>query len=141
MKGNSKSLKIGQIYLMEFSGGYNEQYGVRPGLVVQNNIGNAYSPNIIAVPLTSAIKKTDLPTHLIIEASPSGLKKDSVVLCENPERISKRRVGDFITELDSEQMKKVAKAYTLSSSIIAYLSIEELADVWGNSKRLNGMAM
>ena len=67
--------------------------GWRPGVVFQNNIGNAKSPNIIALPLTTCLKKLNMPTHVLVRADESGLKKDSMVLCENPERMS--RSTDF----------------------------------------------
>lgn len=81
--------QIGEVYLMKFGGSGSEQSGWRPGVVFQNNMGNAYSPNIIALPLTSSLKKTNQPTHVIIKAADSGLRRDSMVLCENPERMSK----------------------------------------------------
>ena len=77
--------QIGDVYLMRFGGSGSEQSGWRPGIVFQNNIGNAYSPNIIALPLTSQIKKANQPTHVILPAKETGLRKDSMVLCENPE--------------------------------------------------------
>lgn len=77
--------KIGEIYLMYFDGHGNEQSGFRPGLVFQNNTGNEYSPNIVALPLTSSLKKKDLPTHVIVRANDViGLNRDSMILCENP---------------------------------------------------------
>lgn len=60
---NGKTPQIGEVYLMKFSGSGSEQVGWRPGLVFQNNVGNSHSPNVIALPLTSSIKKTSQPTH------------------------------------------------------------------------------
>lgn len=97
--------QIGEVYLMKFGGSGSEQSGWRPGVVFQNNMGNAYSPNIIALPLTSSLKKTNQPTHVIIKAADSGLRRDSMVLCENPERMSKERLGQYITTLSEEYMK------------------------------------
>lgn len=67
--------QIGDIYMMKFGGSANEQCGWRPGLVFQNNVGNAYSPNIIALPLTSVLKKANQPTHVLVKAYDTGLKK------------------------------------------------------------------
>ena len=89
MKENRTTPKIGEVYMMNFGGTGNEQSGWRPGLVFQNNTGNVFSPNIIALPLTGSIKKTDQPTHVVVRAAETGLLKDSMVLCENPERMSK----------------------------------------------------
>ena len=129
--------KIGDIYMMKFGGSANEQYGWRPGLVFQNNVGNTYSPNIIALPLTSVLKKANQPTHVVVRANDTGLKRDSMVLCENPERMSKERVGDYITTLSDAYMKQVAEASLLSSSVISFLDIELLVSVWKKAVALN----
>lgn len=102
--------RIGDVYLMRFTGSGNEQTGWRPGLVFQNNTGNIYSPNIIALPFTSSIKKSEQPTHVLVPSSGTGLRKDSMVLCENPERMSKDRLGAYITTLPDEYMEKIAIA-------------------------------
>lgn len=132
-----RSPKIGEVYLMKFGGSGSEQSGWRPGLVFQNNVGNACSPNIIALPLTSSIKKSSQPTHVVVIANKSGLKKDSMVLCENPERMSKERVGQYITCLPSFYMKQVAEASLLASSAISYLDIDALLAVWKKASALN----
>ena len=129
--------QIGDIYRMKFAGSANEQCGWRPGLVFQNNIGNIHSPNIIALPLTSILKKANQPTHVIVRADDTGLKKDSMVLCENPERMSKERIGEYITTLSDEYMKQVAEASLLASSVISYLDIELLMSVWKKAVALN----
>lgn len=129
--------QIGEIYLMRFSGTQHEQTGTRPGLIMQNNVGNKFSPNVIAVPLTTAIKKTSQPTHVLVRSSENGLAKDSVVLCEGPERMSKSRIGCFITKLSKSDMARVAKAYLLSTSILSFLSIEEITQLWYDSVRMN----
>ena len=134
---NGRIPQIGDVYLMKFGGSGSEQSGWRPGLVFQNNVGNAHSPNIIALPLTSAIKKSGQPTHVIIRALDSGLKKDSMVLCENPERMSKDKLGQYITSLSEEYMKQIAEANLLASSVIAYLDIEALIAVWKRASALN----
>lgn len=122
---------------MKFSGSGNEQNGWRPGLVFQNNMGNAHSPNIIALPLTSSIKKTGQPTHVIVRAADSGLRKDSMVLCENPERMSKERVGRYITTLSDEYMKQIAEANLLATGAIAYLDVEAMLLIWKRAMALN----
>lgn len=122
---------------MDFSGNGSEQHGWRPGLVFQNNKGNSYSPNIIALPLTSSLKKLNQPTHVVVSAKDTGLVKDSVVLCENPERMSKERIGNYITSLSSAQMGMVAEAFLLATSAIAFLSEEHLLDVRKRAISLN----
>lgn len=129
--------QIGDIYLMHFNGCGNEQRGWRPGLVFQNNVGNIYSPNIIALPLTSSIKKSNQPTHVYVPASETGLSKDSMVLCENPERMSKDRIGSYLTTLPDKYMSKVAVANILASSAISYIDPESLLSVWQKAASLN----
>lgn len=129
--------QIGDIYTMRFEGSGNEQQGKRPGLVFQNNTGNKFSPNIIALPLTSVIKRSDLPTHVVVPAEETGLYKDSMVLCENPTCISKDKIGEYITTLPKSLMHKVAAANLLASSAISFLNPEELISVWTKAIGLN----
>lgn len=136
-RGNERVPQIGDVYQMKFGGSGSEQSGWRPGLVFQNNVGNSYSPNIIALPLTSIIKKVNQPTHVFVSASDSGLKRDSMVLCENPERMSKARMGEYITSLSAGYMKQVAEASLLASSVIAYLDVEALIAAWKKASALN----
>lgn len=131
---------IGDVYLMKFEGSGNEQSGWRPGVVFQNNIGNTFSPNIIALPLTSAIKKANQPTHVVIPAQEAGLLKDSMVLCENPEKMSKAKIGKYLTHLPDEYMKKIATANLLATAAISYLTIEDLMDAWHEAVRMNRCA-
>lgn len=133
--------QIGDVYLMRFGGTGSEQHGWRPGLVFQNNVGNVNSPNIIALPLTSHLKKANQPTHVVVRASDCGLAEDSMVLCENPERMSKERLGKYLTTLSSEYMKQVAEASLLASSVISYLDVETLVAVWRKASMLNAPAM
>lgn len=129
--------QIGDIYMMKFVGGANEQNGWRPGLIFQNNIGNLYSPNVIALPLTSSLKKVNQPTHVLIEAADTGLKRDSMVLCENPEKMSKDRIGAYITTLSKKYMKQIAEANLLASSAISYLDLNLLIEIWKKATELN----
>lgn len=131
--------KIGDVYLMKFTGNGNEQCGWRPGLVFQNNKGNTYSPNIIALPMTSALKKTSQPTHVVLPADETGLAKDSMVLCENPERMSKERLGNYLTSLPKEYMSKIAVANLLATSAIAYIDPEMLLSVWQKASAFNAV--
>lgn len=128
---------IGDVYMMRFDGVGNEQGGVRPGLVIQNNVGNKYSPNIIALPLTTSMKKAGQPTHVIVEAETTGLFKDSMVLCENPERMSKDRVGKYITSLPECIMKDVAIGFMIATSVVSFLGDDELLDLRQRALKLN----
>ena len=132
--------QIGDIYLMHFGGSGNEQRGWRPGLVFQNNLGNLHSPNIIALPLTSSIKKSNQPTHVVIPAEGTGLAQDSMVLCENPERMSKDRLGNYLTTIPAQYMSKVAIANLLASSAISFIDPDVLLSVWQKALALNATA-
>lgn len=126
---------------MRFSGSGSEQNGWRPGLVFQNNIGNRYSPNLIVLPLTTSLKKIGQPTHVVLPAAETGLPKDSVVLCENPERMSKERIGGYITTLSDDFMVQIAVASLLATSVISFLNPEVLLDVWRRARSLNATSV
>lgn len=130
-------IRIGEIYMMEFTGSDCEQKGWRPGVVFQNNIGNTFSPNIIALPLTTAIKKYSQPTHVLISSKDSGIRKDSIVLCENPQRMSKSRIGNYITTLSDKYMSMIAKASLIATSAIAFVDPDDLLSIWQKTLSLN----
>lgn len=129
--------RIGDVYLIDFSGQGSEQKGRRPGLIFQNNLGNRYSPNIIALPLTSSIKKSNMPTHVFIPSEGTGLLRDSMVLCENPERMSKDRLDMYLTTIPNEYMAKIAIASLIATSAIAYVDPELLLTVWQKAVLFN----
>lgn len=108
-------IKRGDIYYADLSPVIgSEQGGVRPVLVVQNDIGNKYSPTVIAAAITSQINKAKLPTHIEISAQDYGLQKDSVILLEQIRTIDKKRLKEKIGHLDDELMDKVNEAITIS---------------------------
>lgn len=132
--------RIGDVYNMFFDGTGSEQSGWRPGVVFQNNIGNVNSPNIIALPLTSSLKKLYMPTHVLVKAADTGLRKDSIVICENPEKMSKEKVGKYITTLPECYMKAIAIANLIATSAISFLDKESLILVWEKTVRMNCVA-
>ena len=91
-----------------------EQGGVRPVLIVQNEIGNRHSPTVIAAAITSRLDKARLPTHINIRAEDTGLAKDSVVLLEQIRTIDKRRLKERMGELDAPSMSQVNNALEIS---------------------------
>lgn len=84
-----------------------EQGGVRPVLIVQNDVGNKYSPTVICAAITSKLNKAKLPTHIELSSEKYGLMKDSVILLEQLRTIDKQRLKDKVCHLDSEIMKQV----------------------------------
>lgn len=91
-----------------------EQGGIRPVLVVQNDVGNKYSPTVIIAAITSQIDKAKLPTHIELQSEDYGLEKDSVILLEQLRTIDKRRLKEKITILDQDVMLKVDEALKVS---------------------------
>lgn len=91
-----------------------EQGGTRPVLVVQNDVGNKYSPTVIIAAITSQIEKAKLPTHIELTHEDYGLEKDSVVLLEQLRTIDKKRLKEKIAFLDQEVMSKVDEALKIS---------------------------
>lgn len=95
-----------------------EQGGVRPVLIIQNNIGNKYSPTTIIAAITSKIKKAKLPTHVELSAAEFNLEKDSVILLEQLRTIDKRRLKEKITHLDDEIMSEIDRALMISLGLV-----------------------
>lgn len=91
-----------------------EQGGVRPVLIVQNDVGNKFSPTVIAAAITSRQDKNNLPTHIEVDAKDCGLAKDSVVLLEQVRTIDKKRLREKMGTLDTNDMGKVNEALTVS---------------------------
>ena len=91
-----------------------EQGGIRPVLIVQNDIGNKHSPTVIAAAITSKKEKSALPTHISVQASSCGLAKDSVVLLEQVRTLDKRRLKERMGELDDSAMAQVNSALSTS---------------------------
>ncbi|MBE5742489.1 MAG: type II toxin-antitoxin system PemK/MazF family toxin [Clostridiales bacterium] len=108
-------IKRGELYYADLSPVVgSEQGGVRPVLVVQNDIGNKYSPTVIAAAVTSRINKAKLPTHIELCAEDFGLNKDSVVLLEQIRTLDKRRLKERIGELPVTTMQLVDRALLIS---------------------------
>lgn len=108
-------IKRGEIYYADLSPVIgSEQGGVRPVLIVQNDIGNKYSPTVIAAAITSQINKAKLPTHIEISAIEYGLQKDSVILLEQIRTIDKKRLREKIGHLDDDLMDRVNEALSIS---------------------------
>jgi mRNA interferase MazF len=122
MMNESRVPKIGDVYLLKFEGSGSEQAGWRPALIFQNNVGNVYSPNVIVLPLTSKIKKSNLPTHVVLPAEETGLARDSMVLCENPVSVSKDRLGRYLTTIPDMYMSQIAAAHILATSAISFIN-------------------
>lgn len=113
------AIKRGELYYADLSPVVgSEQGGVRPILIVQNDIGNKYSPTVIAAAITSQINKAKLPTHIEITAGEYNLQKDSVILMEQIRTIDKKRLREKIGQLDDELIKKVNEALTISFGLI-----------------------
>lgn len=94
-----------------------EQGGVRPVLVIQNDIGNKYSPTVIAAAITSRINKAKMPTHIELAARDFGLQKDSVILAEQVRTIDKRRLREKIGCINEELMVRVNEALAVSMGL------------------------
>ncbi len=91
-----------------------EQGGIRPVLIIQNDIGNKHSPTVICAAITSKMNKAKLPTHIELSSELYNMDKDSVVLLEQLRTIDKKRLKDKICHLDGEIMKRVNKALEIS---------------------------
>ena len=109
------TVRRGDIYYADLSPVVgSEQGGLRPVLIIQNDVGNRYSPTVIAAAITSQLTKARLPTHIDVYADRYGLAKDSVVLLEQIRTIDKRRLKEQMGHLDDAVMQKVNDAISVS---------------------------
>lgn len=109
------NIKRGEIYYADLSPVVgSEQGGVRPVLIVQNDVGNKYSPTVIAAAITSRTDKSKLPTHIDVFADSFGLEKNSVILLEQIRTLDKKRLREKMGHLDESVMSKVNSAISVS---------------------------
>ncbi|CEG23973.1 mRNA interferase EndoA [Planococcus massiliensis] len=114
-------VKRGDVFFAELSPVVgSEQGGTRPVLVIQNDIGNRFSPTVIIAAITAQIQKAKLPTHVEINAKKYGFERDSVILLEQLRTIDKSRLTDKITQLDETLMEKVDEALEISVGLVKF---------------------
>ena len=116
------TVKRGDIFYADLSPVVgSEQGGVRPVVIVQNDVGNRHSPTVIAAAITSKTDKTRLPTHIDVTADTYGLSKNSVILLEQIRTLDKRRLREKLGHLDDETMRLVNDALGISFGLIGAL--------------------
>lgn len=121
------SIKRGDIYYADLSPVVgSEQGGLRPVLIIQNDVGNRYSPTVIAAAITSRMGKTRLPTHIDIHADKVGLAKDSVVLLEQIRTLDKRRLKEKMGHLDEHLMTEVNTAIAVSFGLGGAAAVSDI---------------
>lgn len=109
------NVRRGDIYYADLSPVIgSEQGGIRPVLIVQNDVGNKYSPTVIAAAITSRVGKSKLPTHIEVYADKYGLARDSVILLEQIRTLDKTRLKEKMGHLDEDVMNQVNDAITVS---------------------------
>ena len=114
-------VKRGDIYYADLSPVVgSEQGGMRPVLIIQNDVGNKYSPTVIAAAITSRMGKTKLPTHIDVYAARAGLSRDSVVLLEQLRTLDKRRLKEKMGHLDEELMGEIDTAIAVSLGLLPH---------------------
>lgn len=112
------ALRRGEIFFAELSPVQgSEQGGLRPVLVVQNDVGNNYSPTTIVLPITSKLDKAKLPTHVALSRDFSGLSRNSVVLAEQIRTIDKKRLQQHVATLDNSTMHQIDRAMGISMGL------------------------
>ena len=113
------NIRRGDIYYADLSPVIgSEQGGIRPVVIVQNNIGNKYSPTVIAAAITRKTDKSRLPTHIEVDAVNNGLAKDSVILLEQLRTLDKMRLKEKMGHLEDDLMTKVNEAINISMGLI-----------------------
>jgi mRNA interferase MazF len=112
------TVKRGDIFYADLSPVVgSEQGGIRPVIIIQNDIGNKYSPTIIVAAITSQINKAKLPTHVEISSEEYGLNKDSVVLLEQIRTVDKKRLKEKIGHMTEKDIQKVDEALLISMGL------------------------
>ncbi|MDY2695729.1 MAG: type II toxin-antitoxin system PemK/MazF family toxin [Eubacteriales bacterium] len=112
---NTENIKRGDIYYADLSPVVGcEQGGIRPVLVIQNDIGNKYSPTVIVCAITSQLTKAKLPTHIELAGDKYNLPKDSVCLLEQIRTLDKRRLQEKISYIDEQKQKEINRAILIS---------------------------
>ncbi|MDW0118064.1 type II toxin-antitoxin system PemK/MazF family toxin [Sporosarcina thermotolerans] len=115
------AIKRGDVFFADLSPVVgSEQGGTRPVLVIQNDIGNRFSPTVIVAAITAQIQKAKLPTHVEIKAERYGFERDSVILLEQVRTIDKSRLTDKITHLDEIVMEQVDEALEISFGLVKF---------------------
>ncbi|MDW0115150.1 MULTISPECIES: type II toxin-antitoxin system PemK/MazF family toxin [Sporosarcina] len=115
------AIKRGDVFFADLSPVVgSEQGGTRPVLVIQNDIGNRFSPTVIVAAITAQIQKAKLPTHVEIVAERYGFERDSVILLEQVRTIDKSRLTDKITHLDESLMERVDEALEISFGLVKF---------------------
>lgn len=115
MKDN---IKRGDIYFVAFEPNVgSEQGGIRPAVIIQNDVGNHHSPTVIIAAITAKTRRNNLPTHIHVDSSRKGLEKDSIVLLEQLRTIDKSRLGDYIGRLNAEEINCLDNALAISVGI------------------------
>ncbi|KIL52206.1 type II toxin-antitoxin system PemK/MazF family toxin [Jeotgalibacillus soli] len=113
------NVKRGDVFFADLSPVVgSEQGGVRPVLIIQNDIGNRFSPTVVVAAITAQIQKAKLPTHVEINSKRNGFERDSVILLEQIRTLDKQRLTDKITHLDDEMMDKVDVALQISLGLV-----------------------
>lgn len=126
------SVKRGDIYYADLSPVVgSEQGGLRPVLIIQNDVGNRYSPTVIAAAITSRMGKTRLPTHIDVYADKAGLAKDSVILLEQIRTLDKRRLKEKMGHLDESVMHEVNAAIAVSFGLGETVGVTQPAATQG----------
>lgn len=115
----------GDVYFADLKGNYgSEQGGYRPVVIIQNDIGNKYSPTVIVAILTTKIKKSNMPTHVFVTKE-EGMPEDSVILLEQIRTLDKRRLKNYITTLDDKKMREIDAAIMISLGIVGTNRVAE----------------
>lgn len=129
--------QIGEVYLVNLKGEGSVQVGLRPAVVFQNNVGNKHSPNVVVLPLTTSLKRLEMPTHILVSAEDSGLARDSMVLCENPQCVPKDQLGRYLTTLPEHYMARIAAGSIMASGAISYMDLKTVVNLWQQANVLN----
>lgn len=138
VRDNSFFPLIGEVYFVNFPETDGIIKGWHPGIICQNNLGNRYGPNVIAIPVTSKVERLDIQSNVLLPVPEVGLYHTSMAVCGSLQTVPKQDVGDFITMLPVSYMKKIARACNIAMPLIAYLSEADIKDIRTEAMFLSG---
>lgn len=138
VRDNSFFPLIGEVYFVNFPETEGMIKGWHPGIICQNNLGNRYGPNVIAIPVTSKTDRLDILSNVLLPVPEVGLYHTSMAMCGSVQTVPKRAVGDYITMLPVEYMKKIARACAVAMPLIAYLPESDVKEIRTEAMFLSG---
>ena len=136
-ENQNREVKMGEVRMVDFKGENHIQRGLRPAIIVQNNIGNQFSTNVQVIPLTTSTTKASMPTHVMLPAIECGLAYDSIAQCEMQTIVDKSELREYVTKIPSKYMGKIGSKALINTPALAFMSDTEILRLMGMIREKN----